>query len=86
MTIRDDFNVSSITDNGTGDYTINFASALSSANYAIVGSAGGGGANVNPRIVGPSQANPTTTNLRITVVEDAGNLDDMAYVSVAIFI
>lgn len=30
-------NVSSITDNGTGDYTINFTTAMTDANYAITG-------------------------------------------------
>lgn len=36
VAINADFNVSSITDNGTGDYTINFDSALSDANYGIL--------------------------------------------------
>jgi len=40
-TIRASFNVSSITDNGTGDYTVNFTTALADANYAAVGSAQG---------------------------------------------
>lgn len=35
VAIRDDFNVSSITDNGTGDYTINFSSSMSGTNYCI---------------------------------------------------
>jgi hypothetical protein len=30
-------NISSITDNGTGDYTLNYTNALVDANYAIVG-------------------------------------------------
>ena len=34
--INGSFNVSSITDNGTGDYTINFTNALPDANYAAV--------------------------------------------------
>jgi hypothetical protein len=34
VAIRSSYNVSSITDNGTGDYTVNFANALSDANYA----------------------------------------------------
>ncbi len=34
-TIRDSGNVSSITDNGTGDYTVNFAIAMPDANYTI---------------------------------------------------
>jgi hypothetical protein len=34
--IRASYNVSSITDNGTGDYTVNFATALADANYSVV--------------------------------------------------
>ena len=30
------YNVSSITDNGTGDYTVNFTTAFSTAHYGIV--------------------------------------------------
>ena len=37
VAIRDDFNVSSITDNNTGDYTVNFTNALSDANYTVSG-------------------------------------------------
>lgn len=36
VAIRDSFNVSSITDNGTGDYTVNFTTALPNANYSTV--------------------------------------------------
>ncbi len=36
-TIRASFNVSSITRNGTGDYTVNFTTALVDANYATFG-------------------------------------------------
>jgi hypothetical protein len=35
--IRASFNVSSITDNGTGDYTVNFTTAFPNANYALAG-------------------------------------------------
>ena len=34
VAIRGSGNVSSITDNGTGDYTVNFTTAMSDANYA----------------------------------------------------
>jgi len=37
VAIRASYNVSSITDNGTGNYTINFTNALSDANYSCVG-------------------------------------------------
>ena len=37
--IYDSYNVSSVTDNGTGDYTVNFTSGvLSNANYCVTGS------------------------------------------------
>jgi hypothetical protein len=36
VAIRDSGNVASITDNGTGDYTVNFTTALPDANYSVV--------------------------------------------------
>lgn len=36
INIRASFNVSSITDNGTGDYTVNFTTAMPDANYCAV--------------------------------------------------
>jgi hypothetical protein len=36
---RDSLNLSSLTDNGTGDYTVNFTSAFGAAEYSISGSA-----------------------------------------------
>ena len=40
VAIRGSGNVSSITDNGTGNYFINFASALTDANYSVTGIGG----------------------------------------------
>ena len=40
VAIRDNGNVSSITDGGTGDYSVNFTTAMPDANYAILGTAG----------------------------------------------
>lgn len=36
VAIRGSYNVSSITDNGVGDYTVNFTTAMVDANYAAV--------------------------------------------------
>jgi hypothetical protein len=36
VAIRASFNVSSITDNGTGNYTVNFTTAMSDADYSAV--------------------------------------------------
>jgi hypothetical protein len=46
VAIRASGNVSSITDNGTGDYTVNFTTALPDANYAGVATAGSDGDGV----------------------------------------
>lgn len=35
VAIRASFNVTSITDNGTGDYTVNFTSAMPDTNYTV---------------------------------------------------
>ena len=35
VSIRESGGVASITDNGTGDYTVNFTSAMPDANYAV---------------------------------------------------
>jgi hypothetical protein len=34
-TIRSSYNVSSVTKNGTGDYTVNFATPMADANYSL---------------------------------------------------
>jgi len=48
VAIRASGNVTSITDNGTGDYTVNFTTAMPDANYACVGTTGliGAGARI----------------------------------------
>lgn len=67
VSIRDSFNVSSITDNGTGDYTVNFASALADSNYCIAGiideDGVSGAAPYALRL--ESQANKTTASVRV---------------------
>lgn len=67
VAIRASLNVSSITDNGTGDYTINFTTAMSDANYAV--SLGptiraGGDGNSIPRFYTDGTA-ATTTSFRV---------------------
>lgn len=39
-TIRSSFNVSSVTRNASGDYTVNFTNALADANYSVLSSGG----------------------------------------------
>ena len=43
--IRDSHNVSSITDNGTGNYTVNFSNAMANTSYSVHGTVGGDSGN-----------------------------------------
>lgn len=40
VSIRSSYNVSSITDNGVGDYTVNFSTAFADANYTFTWAGG----------------------------------------------
>jgi hypothetical protein len=80
----DDFNVSSIVDNGTGDYTINWENALPSANYAAFVAAGSTSTNTGTTRDGTTLR--TASLIRILTFEaSAGTATDFAYVSVCAF-
>lgn len=80
LAIRASGNVSSITDGGTGDYTVNFTTAMPDANYSLVLSTTYGSAN------GFSGLSPTTTAARVnSYTTTTGAALDSAYVNVAIF-
>lgn len=85
VAIRSSFNVSSITDNGTGDYTVNFTTALADANYSSIGTAGYSTASKVYLLQSPYSAVPTTTALRVAVTGDASNPLDAEYVCVSVF-
>ena len=78
--IRASGNVSSITDNGTGDYTVNFTTALADANYAYVGTGRRNDGTQRPINFSQDNSatyNPSTTALRfVTWVDAAAALED----------
>ena len=67
VAIRASFNVSSITDNGTGDYTVNFTTAFADANYAVVFGMDGSSLANSQTYVGTLNFSslPTTTGFRM---------------------
>ena len=89
VAIRAAFNVSSITDNGTGDYTLNFTTAMPDANYAPTGIASANVAGNRPWMLKPidALATPQTTSYRFVVSESGitSSALDSVYVTVAIF-
>ena len=87
VAIRQSGNVSSITDNGTGDYTLNFTTAMTDANYSWTG-----GASYNTLHNILQYRNDlghaySTTQLRLHNIRDTGTSDataDSAFLSVTI--
>jgi hypothetical protein len=87
VAIRASGNVSSITDNNTGDYTVNFTTAMPDANFSVCGTAALlATGSATPRFVAPvSQAGLGASNVQIRTADDAGATVDTACVSIAIF-
>lgn len=85
VAIRASGNVSSITDNGVGDYTVNFAQAMPDADYSAIVS---GHSLVGGPITGITSSgasNLATGSLRVSTTETASGATDFANVFVAIF-
>jgi hypothetical protein len=90
VAIRASYNVSSITDNGTGDYTINFTNALPDANYVwTVGGwnngVGNGGWIAAGTGTGSYPAGISTTALRLVCFNNSGTAQDQDAVCVSIY-
>jgi hypothetical protein len=69
VAIRGSGNVSSITDNGTGDYTVNFTTALADANYSFLAGAQANGIANGPMV--DLFANGATGSARFRVFTQA---------------
>lgn len=86
VAIRAAFNVSSITDNGTGDYTVNFTTAMVDSNYALAGFARSDGAGtVAYTVTATSTGTKTATAMQVRTHAGAGALYDAPEIGVAIF-
>ena len=89
VAIRASGNVSSITDNGTGDYTVNFTTAMPDANYSSVAGVqkddGNNDANAYAQIGGYVGRSQTTTATYITVARLGLGTFDSPAVYAAIF-
>ncbi len=86
--IRASGNVSSITDNGTGDYTVNFTTAMPDANYIALASARLVGAIDGVGNTGSTADTYTASAVRVRTMFIGGNAtgaQDSPLVSVAIY-
>jgi len=84
VAIRASGNVSSITDNGTGDYTVNLTTAMPDANYSVTSMAGGTSSIGWSRLADTPA--PTTSAYRLYVANANGSvLADAAFVNAHFF-
>lgn len=87
VAIRASYNVSSITDNGTGEYRINFTNPMPDTNYVYVGSTAW--TTGQPSAIvgsGTTDGSFTTSSLRIYVLGNfSDGLVDVSTCMVAIF-
>jgi hypothetical protein len=84
VAIRASGNVSSITDNGVGDYTVNFTTALPDNSYAVLGSCRGqSDADATSTLVGAGVL--STTAARVYSKNGVNQLVDSSAINVAIF-
>jgi hypothetical protein len=88
VAIRASGNVSSITDNNAGDYTINFTTAMPDADYAV--SIGAVKNDTNPdgnfrATFGQSNILPSTTSFRIVTAYASGGNTDFPVVACIVF-
>jgi len=86
-TVNAAYNVSSVTRNGSGDYTVTFTNAFSDNKYAVVGGSGGSlaGGSSGAFTCPYYNAAPTTTTSRCQTVTYAGALSDSFTYSIAFF-
>lgn len=83
VAIRTSGNVSSITDNGTGDYTVNFATAMPDANYSISLCTHHTPTMVSP--VNTARGNPTASLFHVYTLNASFATTDATYVFAAVF-
>lgn len=84
VAIRASANVSSITDNGTGDYTVNITTAMPDANYAVAGCCSRVNVNDPAPVFGLDRANPTTTAVSVQTANTANVRNDALFCMVTI--
>ncbi len=83
--IRASGNVSSITDILTGEWGINFTTAMPDVNYSVVGTAGNHSSVNGIFLESPALAAPTTSAVQCAVITHGGSIADAEVVNIAIF-
>lgn len=83
VAIRASFNVSSITDNGSGNYTVNFTNAMPDANYNVSGAVNFT-ANANNAAIALMPLVYNAGSIQVNTCTNGGQIDSL-FINVAIF-
>lgn len=86
---RDSFNVSSIVDNGTGDYTMNYAVAQPNANYSFQQTAGDSNSQLLPRFLTAGTSFQLAASFRtgigyVSSIAGGSTVSDGSYLQISI--
>jgi hypothetical protein len=84
VAINASFNVTSITDNGTGYYYVNFTNNITDANYCVVADSGISGYRANTDILGSGNQTVSSSQVITSSTED-GTVRDAGIVCLAVF-
>ena len=80
--ITDSFNTDSITDNGTGDYTVTMTNSMNNATYSLAGISGDGTGSFNRGLSTGYGTAPTASAYTLSsITSSSGSLTDCSYVS-----
>ena len=88
VSIRDDFNVASLTDHGTGNYTVNLTNTMPNVNYAAIATIGGG--SISNGSESTQIISRTTTTFQVYISSDGTSgstytAQNASYVAAAVF-
>lgn len=87
IAIRSGYNVTSITDNGVGNYTVNMTNPMADANYCIAcGQGYNATGNAGSSRISPGQIDDlTTSSFRLFHCSQAGSALDIAYAMYVVY-
>jgi hypothetical protein len=85
VAIRASGNVSSITDDGTGTYTVNFTNAMPDANYSVGGCGSRMGSTASWNGIDIFPDGQLTTSVKIEGKNHVGTTQDITIIGVSIF-
>ena len=77
--------ISSVSDHGTGDFTVTYTTAMGSADYAVGGSIVGSSSDNYYSFITASGSAKATGNCRFQICHHGGTINDQGAISIIVF-